>query len=117
MLSAFTCQDGTLRRTAEPLSRAQWIDLLQPTSDEIGRVTQETGLAIPTEANINEIESSSRLATREGDLAGGEPMGRDLVEISGRLRGGDEGEPVVSRTRLDVTIATGDVAERARVNP
>jgi magnesium transporter len=68
MLTAFICQDGTLHRIAEPLSSAQWIDLLQPTSDEIGRVTQETGLAIPTEAEINEIESSSRLATREGAL-------------------------------------------------
>ena len=68
MITAFTCQDGTLRRSPEPLSSAQWIDLLQPTSDEIGRVAHETGLAIPTEADINEIESSSRLATRDGAL-------------------------------------------------
>ena len=68
MLTAFTCQDGTLRRIAEPLSSALWIDLLQPTSDEIERVTRETDFTIPTEADINEIESSSRLATRDGAL-------------------------------------------------
>ena len=32
------------------------------------RVARETGLAIPSEAEINEIESSSRLATRDGAL-------------------------------------------------
>ena len=45
-----------------------WIDLLDPTPDEAERVAGETGLAIPTEAEINEIESSSRLATRDGAL-------------------------------------------------
>jgi len=68
MLTAFSGKDGVLCRTAEPLSRAQWIDLQQPTPEEIGRVTQETGLAIPTEADLNEIQSSSRLATRGGTL-------------------------------------------------
>ena len=68
MLTAFACQDGTLRRITEPLKDAQWIDLLDPTPDEASRVARETGLAIPTEAEINEIESSSRLATRDGAL-------------------------------------------------
>ncbi len=68
MLTAFASQDGALRRIAEPLSSALWIDLVQPTADEVGRVARETGLAIPTEADIDEIESSSRLATRDGTL-------------------------------------------------
>jgi len=68
MLTAFSGKDGVLCRTAEPLSRAQWIDLLQPTPEEIELVTQETGLAIPTEADLNEIQSSSRLANRGGTL-------------------------------------------------
>lgn len=63
MLAAFFSQYGMLHRIAEPLSDALWIDLVQPTSDEIGRVAHETGLAVPTEADISEIESSSRLAT------------------------------------------------------
>jgi magnesium transporter len=65
MLTAFTCRDGALCRITEPLRDAQWIDLLDPTPDEAERVTRETGLAVPTEAEINEIESSSRLATRD----------------------------------------------------
>jgi magnesium transporter len=68
MLTAFVCHDGTLRRVTEPLAGALWIDLLQPTPEETERVTRETGLAVPTEADINEIESSSRLATRDGAL-------------------------------------------------
>ncbi len=68
MLTAFACSDGVLRQTAGPLSDAQWIDLLQATPEEIERVTRETGLAVPTEAEISEIESSSRLATRDGTL-------------------------------------------------
>ena len=68
MLTAFACYDGTLHRVAEPLREAMWIDLLEPTADETVRVTQTTGLALPTEADVNEIESSSRLSTRDGVL-------------------------------------------------
>jgi hypothetical protein len=38
MLTAFTCRDGMLHRSTEPLSEALWIDLLEPTPDEIERV-------------------------------------------------------------------------------
>jgi magnesium transporter len=41
---------------------AVWIDLLQPTAEEIARVSAATGLRIPTEDQVSEIESSSRLA-------------------------------------------------------
>ena len=68
MITAFANREGKFERTTEELREANWIDLLQPTSEEIDRVTRETGLAIPTEAEISEIESSSRLATREGVL-------------------------------------------------
>jgi magnesium transporter len=68
MLTAFACQDGTLHRETGPLGAAQWIDLLEPTDEESERVARETGVAIPSEADINEIESSSRLATRNGAL-------------------------------------------------
>jgi magnesium transporter len=74
VLTAFTCQGGALRRCSEPLASAEWIDLLEPTQDEIERVSRETGLAIPSEADINEIESSSRLATRDGVLYLSMPM-------------------------------------------
>ena len=68
MLTAFANQDGALRRTAESSRDSLWIDLFDATSDETTRVAQLTGLTIPTEAYINEIESSSRLATRDGAI-------------------------------------------------
>ena len=74
VLTAFTCQGGALRRSSEPLASAQWIDLLEPTLDETERVSRATGLTIPNEADINEIESSSRLATRDGALYLSMPM-------------------------------------------
>jgi magnesium transporter len=45
---------------------AVWIDLLQPTAEEIARVSAATGLRVPTEDQVSEIESSSRLACEAG---------------------------------------------------
>ena len=68
MLTAFACHDGTLRRIAEPTADACWIDLVSATPEETDRVARTTGLAIPTEAQVSEIESSSRLSMRDGVL-------------------------------------------------
>ena len=72
MLNAFAISDGRLHPVAADsdaaLGGAVWIDLLQPTTAEIARVRQVTGLGVPTEADLNEIESSSRLAKRDGAL-------------------------------------------------
>jgi magnesium transporter len=38
-----------------------WTDLLDPSSDEISRVTAEYGIEVPTRAALQEIETSSRL--------------------------------------------------------
>ncbi len=48
------------------LSAAVWIDLLQPTAEEIARVQGTTGLRVPSERQISEIESSSRLGFEAG---------------------------------------------------
>jgi magnesium transporter len=72
MINAFACEGQELNRLAETsfegLRRALWIDLLEATRDEIDRVEKATGLAVPTEAAVSEIETSSRLATRDGVL-------------------------------------------------
>jgi magnesium transporter len=47
-------------------SAAVWIDLLAPTAEESAAVRQATGLRVPTEDQISEIESSSRLAFEGG---------------------------------------------------
>ena len=50
------------------LASAVWIDLLQPTAEEIARVSAATGLRVPTESQVSEIESSSRLAFEGGSF-------------------------------------------------
>jgi magnesium transporter len=47
-------------------SAAVWIDLLAPTAEESAVVRQATGLRVPTEDQISEIESTSRLAFEGG---------------------------------------------------
>jgi magnesium transporter len=54
--------------SADALRQAVWIDLLSADSDEIDRVQRVTGLKVPSEAAVSEIETSSRLATHDGVL-------------------------------------------------
>jgi magnesium transporter len=73
MLNVFNCVDGRVSRLSDVSSvaairDAAWIDMQQPTQDEVERVHQASGLHIPTQAEVSEIESSSRLATRDGVL-------------------------------------------------
>jgi magnesium transporter len=72
MIIAFTCAGQRPQRltdlSVESLQHAVWIDLLNATQDEIARVQAATGLTIPTEAAVSEIETSSRLANRDGAL-------------------------------------------------
>jgi magnesium transporter len=51
---------------SDDLATATWIDLMQPTADEVERVREVTHLRIPTEAQISEIESTSRLGFERG---------------------------------------------------
>ena len=48
------------------LKAAIWIDLFRPTEEEIARVGEITGLRVPSEADVSEIESSSRLLFENG---------------------------------------------------
>jgi magnesium transporter len=68
MITAFANRDGSVRRITAPLRDALWIDLLEATQEETAQVAAEAALAIPSEQAVNEIESSSRLATRHGAL-------------------------------------------------
>jgi magnesium transporter len=73
MISGFACENGRLQRLAETgspdaLSHAVWIDLQSASPDEIDRVQRATGLNVPSEADVSEIETSSRLASRDGTL-------------------------------------------------
>lgn len=50
---------------SQDLSTAIWIDLLQPTAEEAESVRGATGLRVPSESQISEIESTSRLIFEE----------------------------------------------------
>jgi magnesium transporter len=63
MLTAFAAKaDGTA--PTDDLGSAVWIDLYDPTEPEIAAVTAATGLRVPSNAEVSEIEASSRLVLR-----------------------------------------------------
>lgn len=45
-----------------------WIDLFDPAPEEIARVRSEWGLHVPSRAQLEEIESSSRLSVQDGEI-------------------------------------------------
>jgi magnesium transporter len=101
MLNAFICAGGPVRPLAadEPpaeLGRAVWIDLLNPTLAEAATVRQATGLTVPTEPEVSEIETSSRLATRDGVLY----LSMPLVSIDDEGARGVSAGFVLSTDRL-----------------
>jgi len=72
------------RESSSPgsLSGAVWIDLLQPTPEEISRVETQFGIRVPSREQLDEIESSSRLRSDGGRLYLSMPVGaqHELLE-------------------------------------
>src|SRR5215831_7172693 len=54
--------------SAELPAEVVWIDLVKPDSAEIAFVERATGLHVPSKDELSEIESSSRLRSRNGSL-------------------------------------------------
>jgi magnesium transporter len=69
----FACPDAGL-------ADAAWIDLCEPTDEELARVRTATGLRIPDQHQISEIESSSRLAFENGAYYLSTPLVASHVE-------------------------------------
>jgi magnesium transporter len=72
MLKIYVCGDGRLNEvnplvTPADAAHAVWFDLANPSAEEYAFVTKETGLSLPEESDIVEIETSSRLAV-DGDV-------------------------------------------------
>jgi len=72
MLKVYRCGTSRLSEVEASMVSASlpdcvWFDLLNPTPEEYAFVTRETGLSLPEEADIVEIENSSRLSA-EGDV-------------------------------------------------
>jgi magnesium transporter len=73
MLAAFAIEGRSLRRLEGPpqigiLQDAAWIDLVNVTPEEAAVVEDATGLHVAARAELQEIESSSRLASADGAL-------------------------------------------------
>ena len=73
MLNAHFSKSG---EEAPLIAKAFWVDLLNPTSDEIARVSAEAGIRVPSRESLQEIETSSRLRAEEQVLYLSMPLAR-----------------------------------------
>ena len=110
MLTAVNCESGRPIQlgditSAEALRQAVWIDLLNPTEAENSLVAEATGLRVPTQAEVSEIETSSRLSLREGVLYLSMPM----VNMADGPRGVSVGFILAPERLLTVRFASSNV--------
>ncbi len=88
MLRTFYGDAGVSDDAAErSLDGARWVDLLDPTQDEISRVAHRFGLEVPSRESLAEIEASSR--TRQDG---------DRLVMSAPLIRQQDGHPVMAPT-------------------
>lgn len=76
MIKAYPGQD-----VATPV----WLDLVEPTAEEIEQVERATSLRVPTESEIREIESTSRLSVEGGAFYVSTPMPEAADDVAHRL--------------------------------
>src|SRR5487761_1984417 len=103
MPNAYACDTTALRRIGTldeaALRAAAWIDLLSPSEDDFRLVQRATGLDMPRETDLVEIERSSRLSADNGVLTLSMPLVTRLDDTPTLVAGGF----VLSRDRL-ITI-------------
>jgi len=66
MLTAYTTSEHPEATSAPPT--VSWIDLLQPTNEEMASVEGGYGLKLPSREELSQVELSSRLSERDGVL-------------------------------------------------
>ena len=113
MLRAFICENDQPRRLGPDiddtaLAHAIWIDLESPSPEEVERVERATGLAVPTEAALSEIESSSRLATRGGALY----LSMPLISMTNGPRGVSLGFVLQEQRLITVRFAPSRIFDQ-----
>jgi magnesium transporter len=69
MLNVYRLGDGT-----GPQAAPVWVDLHEPTAEELTEVEALFGVSVPTRDDLSEIERSSRLRARDGVLSMSVPM-------------------------------------------
>src|SRR5271157_4126532 len=64
MLNAYACENGRIvSLQTDDTVRAVWFDMEVPAPEERAFVTRLTGLPLPDQAALTEIEASSRLSS------------------------------------------------------
>jgi magnesium transporter len=81
VLTTFPVSSGTTQDSAQAPSGGEsfWIDLLNPTEDEIGYVNRTWNLHVPSRGALEEIETSSRLRVVGGILYLSLPLGLHAI--------------------------------------
>jgi magnesium transporter len=87
------CRVSAAELAAEGLDHHTWIDLQQPSPDEVAEVERLLGLKVPTREALEEIELSSRLRVE----------GEALVMSTPLLARGEDGTPVSAPTGFVLT--------------
>jgi magnesium transporter len=103
MLTAFSSAAGAA--PTSDLASAVWIDLYEPRETEVRAVTKATGLHVPTQAEVSEIEASSRLISREGVLY----LSMPLITMEGGPRTVSAGFVLSPERLITVRFATNPV--------
>ncbi len=113
MLIAYHCDGNCLRRQTSPdataLKQATWIDLVAPDPKDVAAVQEATGLTVPNEAALSEIESSSRLNIQNGVLTLSMPL---IAHDGDRLRGVPGGFVLSQHVLITVRFAPNVVFDR-----
>jgi magnesium transporter len=63
LLKTYACNHTRFFETPPEAANAVWYDLMNPSDAEIAAVQKETGLSLPSQADVSEIENSSRLSS------------------------------------------------------
>ena len=87
MLTTFPVSPGTPQAAGPQEGQASqaggaesfWVDLLNPTADEIAYVNRTWGLRVPSRGALEEIETSSRLRAVGGVLYLSMPLGLHTI--------------------------------------
>jgi len=80
LLKAYSCDHTHFVLTPHDAGNVVWYDLISPTDEERAAVERETGLALPSQADLDEIENSSRLSSDGPVLTMSMPIVTKTVE-------------------------------------
>ena len=119
MLRAYKCGDNRLieidvKHHAADAPHAVWFDLLHPAPEEFAFVVRETGLSLPEEADVVEIENSSRLSVDGEVLTVTMPI---VTRTTDGLRASACGFVLAPNQLVTIRFATGPVFDNFPAQP